>query len=36
MKILINAYTCSLGMGNAPGMAWNEVSDLANKNELYI
>lgn len=36
MKILINAYTCSLGMGNDPSMAWNEVSNLANKYELYI
>ena len=36
MKILINAYTCSLGMGNDPGMAWNEVDNLANKYELYI
>lgn len=36
MKILINAYNCSLGMGNDPGMAWNEVSNLANNFELYV
>lgn len=36
MKILINAYNCSFGMGNDPGMAWNEVSNLTNKYELYI
>lgn len=26
MKILINAYACSPGMGSEPGMAWNWVS----------
>lgn len=38
MKILINAYTCSLSFGieSDPGMAWNEVSNLANQYELYI
>ena len=35
MKILINAYACSPGMGSEPGMAWNWVSNLANLlNEL--
>ena len=29
MKILINAYACSPGMGSEPGMAWNWVSNLA-------
>ena len=36
MKILINAYACFHGMGSELRMAWNEVSNLANKNELYI
>lgn len=36
MKILINAYACSPDMGGKLGMAWNEVSNLANKYELYI
>ena len=36
MKILINAYACSPGMGSERGMAWNWVSNLANIFELYI
>ena len=36
MKILINAYACSPGMGSEPGMAWNWVSNLAKSCELYI
>lgn len=36
LKILINAYTCSPGMGSEPGMAWNWVSNLAKFCELYI
>lgn len=36
MKILINAYACSPGMGSEPGMAWNWVVNLAKFCELYI
>ena len=36
MKILINAYACSPGMGSEPGMTWNWGSNLANNFELYI
>ena len=36
MKILINAYACSPGMGSEPGMAWNWVSNLAKFCKLYI
>ena len=36
LKILINAYACSPGMGSEPGMAWNWVSNLAKFCELYI
>lgn len=36
IKILINAYACSPGMGSEPGMAWNWVSNLAKFCELYI
>ena len=36
MKILINAYACSPGMGSEPGMAWNWVNNLAKFCELYI
>lgn len=36
MKILINAYACSPGMGSEPGMAWNWVSNLAKFCELFI
>ena len=36
MKILINAYACSPGMGSEPGMAWNWVSNLAKSCELHI
>ena len=36
MKILINAYACSPGMGSEPGLAWNWVSNLAKFCELHI
>lgn len=36
LKILINAYACSPGMGSEPGMAWNWVSNLAKFCELHI
>ena len=36
MKILINAYACSPGMGSEAGMAWNWVSNLAKFCELHI
>ncbi len=36
MKVLINAYACSPGMGSEPGMAWNWVVNLAKFCELYI
>lgn len=36
MKILINAYACSPGMGSEPGMAWNWVCNLAKSCELHI
>ena len=36
MKILINAYACSPGMGSEPGMAWNWVRNLAKSCELHI
>lgn len=36
MKILINAYTCSPGMGSEPGMAWNWCINLAKYCELHI
>lgn len=36
MKILINAYACSPGMGSEPGMAWNWVKNLAKFCELHI
>ena len=36
LKILINAYACSPGMGSEPGMAWNWCANLAKYCELYI
>lgn len=36
LKILINAYACSPGMGSESGMAWNWVSNLAKFCELHI
>lgn len=36
MKILINAYACSPGMGSEPGMGWNWVSNLSKFCELFI
>lgn len=36
MKILINAYACSPGMGSEPGMAWNWCVNLARYCELHI
>ena len=36
LKVLINAYACSPGMGSEPGMAWNWVKNLAKFCELHI
>lgn len=36
LKILINAYACSPGMGSEPGMAWNWIVNLARYCELYV
>lgn len=36
MKVLINAYACSPGMGSEPGMAWNWCVNLAKYCELII
>lgn len=36
LRVLINAYACSPGMGSEPGMAWNWVKNLAKFCELYI
>lgn len=36
LKILINAYACSPGMGSEPGMAWNWVENLARYCELHV
>lgn len=36
LKVLINAYACSPGMGSELGMAWNWVKNLAKFCELYI
>lgn len=36
LKVLINAYACSPGMGSEPGMVWNWVKNLAKFCELYI
>lgn len=36
LKVLVNAYACSPGMGSEPGMAWNWVVNLAKYCELYI
>ena len=36
LKVLINAYACSPGIGSEPGMAWNWVKNLAKFCELYI
>ena len=36
LKVLINAYACSPGIGSEPGMAWNWVKTLAKFCELYI
>lgn len=36
LKILINAYACSPGMGSEPGMAWNWCVNLAKYCELHI
>ena len=36
MKVLINAYACSPGMGSEPGMGWNWVVNLAKHCELFI
>jgi glycosyltransferase involved in cell wall biosynthesis len=36
LKILINSYACSPGMGSEPGMAWNWCIHLAKYCELHI
>lgn len=36
LKVLVNAYACSPGMGSEPGMAWNWCIHLAKFCELYI
>ncbi|MBE6271839.1 MAG: glycosyltransferase [Prevotella ruminicola] len=36
LRILINAYACSPGMGSEPGMAWNWCVNLARYCELHI
>ena len=36
LKILVNAYACSPGMGSEPGMAWNWCVNLAKYCELHI
>lgn len=36
IKVLINAYACSPGMGSEPGMAWNWCVNLAKHCELHI
>lgn len=36
LKVLINAYACSPGIGSEPGMAWDWVKNLAKFCELYI
>ena len=36
IKVLINAYACSPGMGSEPGMAWNWCMNLARYCELFI
>ena len=36
LKVLINTYGCSPGMGSETGMAWNWVKNLAKFCELYI
>lgn len=36
LKVLVNAYACSPGMGSEPGMAWNWVVNLAKFCELYV
>lgn len=32
----MHTLALSLGIESEPGMAWNEVSNLANQYELYI
>jgi len=36
IKVLVNAYACSPGMGSEPGMAWNWCVNLAKHCELFI
>lgn len=36
LKILINAYACSPGMGSEPGLGWNWCVNLAKHCELHI
>lgn len=35
LKVLIEAYTCAPCHGSEPGLGWNVVSRLAEKNEVY-
>ena len=36
LKVLVNAYACSPGMGSEPGMGWNWCSHIAKHCELHI
>ena len=36
LKVLVNAYACSPGMGSEPGMAWNWCVNIAKHCELHI
>lgn len=36
IRVLVNAYACSPGMGSEPGMAWNWCVNLAKYCELHI
>lgn len=36
LKVVVNAYACSPGMGSEPGMAWNWCVHLAKYCELHI
>ena len=36
LKVLVNAYACSPGMGSEPGMGWNWCVNIARYCELHI
>lgn len=36
LRVLVNAYACSPGMGSEPGMGWNWCSHIAKYCELHI